>query len=97
MRDSEFEFIRTLVYERSRISLDPRKRELVAARVAKRLRERGARTFAQDEFSSVVYGMPKAARENDGAETTLPLAGIAAFLARSVPPGAALPAAAIAS
>jgi len=38
MRDSEFEFIRTLVYERSRISLDPTKRELVAARVAKRLR-----------------------------------------------------------
>jgi len=38
MRDSEFEFIRTLVYERSRISLDPTKREQVSARVAKRLR-----------------------------------------------------------
>ena len=33
MRDSEFEFIRTLVYKRSRISLGPDKRELVAARV----------------------------------------------------------------
>jgi chemotaxis protein methyltransferase CheR len=38
MRESDFEFIRTLVYERSRINLDNRKRELVAARLAKRLR-----------------------------------------------------------
>jgi chemotaxis protein methyltransferase CheR len=38
MRDSEFEFIRTLVYKRSRISLGPDKRELVAARLGKRLR-----------------------------------------------------------
>ena len=38
MRDSEFEFIRSLVYERSRISLGPDKRELVSARVGKRLR-----------------------------------------------------------
>jgi chemotaxis protein methyltransferase CheR len=38
MTDSEFEFIRTLVYERSRISLGPDKRELVGARLAKRLR-----------------------------------------------------------
>jgi chemotaxis protein methyltransferase CheR len=38
MRDSEFEFIRTLVYNRSRISLGPDKRELVAARLGKRLR-----------------------------------------------------------
>jgi chemotaxis protein methyltransferase CheR len=41
MRDSEYEFIRTLVYERSRISLDDRKRELVAARLAKRMRATG--------------------------------------------------------
>ncbi len=40
MRDSEFEFIRSLVYERSRITLDHSKRELVAARVGRRLRER---------------------------------------------------------
>ena len=39
MRDSEFEFIRTVVYERSRIQLGPDKRELVSARVGKRLRE----------------------------------------------------------
>ncbi|MBI2516388.1 MAG: protein-glutamate O-methyltransferase [Opitutae bacterium] len=38
MRDSEFDFIRTLVYEHSRIHLGPDKRELVAARLGKRLR-----------------------------------------------------------
>ena len=38
MRDSEFEFIRTLVYERSRINLGADKRELVSARLGKRLR-----------------------------------------------------------
>jgi chemotaxis protein methyltransferase CheR len=38
MRDSEFEFIRHLVYERSRINLGPEKRELVTARLGKRLR-----------------------------------------------------------
>jgi len=38
MRDSDFEFIRGLVYERSRISLSVDKRELVSARLGKRLR-----------------------------------------------------------
>jgi chemotaxis protein methyltransferase CheR len=38
MRDSEFDFIRTLVYERSRINLGADKRELVSARLGKRLR-----------------------------------------------------------
>ena len=38
MRDSEFDFIRTLVYERSRINLGADKRELVNARLGKRLR-----------------------------------------------------------
>jgi chemotaxis protein methyltransferase CheR len=46
MRESEFEFIRTLIYERSRISLGADKRELVAARVAKRLRAIRVPTFA---------------------------------------------------
>ncbi len=32
------------------------------------MRKAGARTFAQDEESSVVFGMPKAAYENGGAE-----------------------------
>jgi chemotaxis protein methyltransferase CheR len=44
MKDSEFEFIRTLVYERSRISLDDRKRELVTARLGKRMRASGVDT-----------------------------------------------------
>ena len=38
MRESEFDFIRSIVYERSRISLSPDKRELVSARLGKRLR-----------------------------------------------------------
>src|SRR6266542_2586791 len=38
MRESEFDFIRNLVYERSRISLSKDKRELVSARLSKRLR-----------------------------------------------------------
>ena len=38
MRDCDFEFIRGLVYERSRISLSVDKRELVSARLGKRLR-----------------------------------------------------------
>lgn len=38
MRDTEFNFIRTLVYERSRINLGPDKRQLVNARLGKRLR-----------------------------------------------------------
>lgn len=38
MRESEFDFIRSLVYERSRISLSSDKRELVSARLGKRLR-----------------------------------------------------------
>jgi chemotaxis protein methyltransferase CheR len=38
MRDSEFDFIRALVYERSRIHLSADKRQLVTARLGKRLR-----------------------------------------------------------
>jgi chemotaxis protein methyltransferase CheR len=38
MRDSEFEFIRQLVYEQSRIHLGPDKKDLVSARLGKRLR-----------------------------------------------------------
>lgn len=47
MRDSDFEFIRSLVYERSRISLDSSKRDLVDARVAKRLRVRRLATVTE--------------------------------------------------
>ncbi|MDD2763110.1 MAG: protein-glutamate O-methyltransferase CheR [Opitutaceae bacterium] len=38
MRASDYEFIRHLVYERSRIDLGPDKRELVSARLGKRVR-----------------------------------------------------------
>lgn len=37
------------------------------------MREAGARTLAQDEASSVVFGMPKAAYERGGAERLVPL------------------------
>ncbi|MCL2351917.1 MAG: CheB methylesterase domain-containing protein [Firmicutes bacterium] len=41
------------------------------------MRRRGARTICQDEESSVVYGMPKAAFELGAAEFVLPLEKIA--------------------
>ena len=44
------------------------------------LRQAGAITFAQDEASSTVYGMPRAAAEIGAACETLPLAQIAAAL-----------------
>lgn len=47
-----------------------------------KLRERGAVTFAQDEASCVVYGMPRAAWENGGAQRQLPLDRVADFLVR---------------
>jgi two-component system, chemotaxis family, response regulator WspF len=42
------------------------------------------RTIAQDESSSVVWGMPKAAAEIGAAEEILPLSGIAEAIATSV-------------
>lgn len=45
-----------------------------------RLREKGATTFAQDEASCVVYGMPKAAFENGAAQVQVPLDHIARHL-----------------
>jgi two-component system chemotaxis response regulator CheB len=49
-----------------------------------RLRERGAATFAQDEESSVVYGMPRAAWENGAAQRQIPLDHIAAHIIQAV-------------
>lgn len=58
-----------------------------------KLREKGASTFAQDEASCVVYGMPKAAWECGAAQTQIPLSRMAAHLvaraetlARPTPP-----------
>ena len=45
-----------------------------------RLRRLGATTFAQDEASSVVYGMPKAAWENQGAQRQIALDAVPEFL-----------------
>jgi two-component system chemotaxis response regulator CheB len=64
-----------------------------------RLRERGAMTFAQDEATSVVYGMPRAAWENGAAQRQVRLDHAAELIARhyemhatsSTPPLAAVP------
>ena len=63
-----------------------------------RLREKGANTFAQDESSCGVYGMPKAAWENGAAQLQLPLDRISTYLTgrfdaahRSVSTAAATP------
>lgn len=45
-----------------------------------KLRELGATTFAQDEASSVVYGMPRAAWENGAAQRQLSIDRIADFI-----------------
>jgi two-component system chemotaxis response regulator CheB len=44
------------------------------------MRKAGASTVGQDEGSCVVYGMPKAARENGAVEIELPLNKIAAHV-----------------
>jgi two-component system chemotaxis response regulator CheB len=46
------------------------------------LREKGASTFAQDEASCVVYGMPRAAWENGAAQRQLPLDNVAEAIVR---------------
>jgi chemotaxis protein methyltransferase CheR len=47
MRENEFDFIRGLVYEHSRINLGPDKRELVSARLGKRLRATNLATVGE--------------------------------------------------
>lgn len=47
-----------------------------------RLREKGATTFAQDEATSVVYGMPRAAWENGAAQVQHPLERVAPAIVR---------------
>ena len=46
------------------------------------MKQAGARTIAQDEQSSVVFGMPARAYENGGAEKLVALDGIAAEIVR---------------
>ena len=50
----------------------------------KAMRAKGYRTIAQDEASSAVYGMPKAAAALDAARRILPLSSIAAELVANV-------------
>ncbi len=50
------------------------------------LREKGATTFAQDEATSIVYGMPRAAWENKGAQRQIPLGHVANFIIRQFAP-----------
>lgn len=63
-----------------------------------RLRQKGATTFAQDEATSVVYGMPRAAWENGGAQQQVPLDRAAELIIRHsenpnpVPAPSAIPA-----
>lgn len=52
----------------------------------KALREQGHLTIAQDQATSAVYGMPKAAAELDAATQILPLGEIAPALIRRFPP-----------
>ncbi len=50
-----------------------------------RLRRAGARTLSQDEATSVVYGMPKAAMELGASEQAFPLEQVAAALMAALP------------
>lgn len=50
------------------------------ARGMREMHDRGAHTVAQDEETSVVFGMPKVAIEMQGVDHTLPLQGIADYL-----------------
>jgi two-component system chemotaxis response regulator CheB len=47
------------------------------------LRKAGARTFAQDEKTSVVYGMPRVAFEVGAAEKVVPLPAIPAYIVKA--------------
>jgi len=56
IRDSDYEFIRQLVYRRSRINLGPDKRELVVARLNKRLRATKIPTIS--DYCHYLKGQP---------------------------------------
>lgn len=58
------------------------------------LRQAGARTFAQDEKTSVVYGMPRVAYEVGAAERVVPLQAIPSYIvkAAAIVAGSTLPA-----
>lgn len=51
------------------------------------IRRAGGVTAAQDEATSVIYGMPKAAVDSDGAQYELPLSRVASFIIAMQPHG----------
>jgi two-component system chemotaxis response regulator CheB len=59
------------------------------ARGLREMRDAGARTAAQDEATSVVFGMPREAIRLGGADAVLPLSGVPAWLMQQL--GRAVP------
>lgn len=57
MTDSEYDRLRTLIHERTGINLGPAKRELLAARLARRLRELGLRSYGE-YYARLIRGDP---------------------------------------
>ncbi|GCL63644.1 protein-glutamate methylesterase/protein-glutamine glutaminase [Pseudaquabacterium pictum] len=57
------------------------------ARGLREMRDAGARTAAQDEATSVVYGMPREAVRLGGAESVLPLGQLAGWLQQAASRG----------
>lgn len=53
----------------------------------KRIKDAGGRTIAQDEKTSVIFGMPKLAIENNSIDRVLPLDEISGEIARAVAGG----------
>ena len=47
------------------------------AEALKKMRNSGSYTIVQDEYTSIIYGMPKAALDIDAANEELPLGRIA--------------------
>jgi len=54
------------------------------AKGIKQIRDRGGTTIAQDEATSIIYGMPKAAIENGGIDIIAPLENISAEIMNAV-------------
>jgi two-component system chemotaxis response regulator CheB len=52
------------------------------------IEQKGGRIFVQDEATSVVYGMPRVARERTQRSAEFPLGSIASALAGAVSAGA---------
>ena len=49
----------------------------------RKMRRSGAKTVGQDEASSLIYGMPKAAKAAGAVQQELPIGKIAGFIAEN--------------